>query len=249
MMLNAKTAIVTGAAMGIGKAIAIDLAREGADVVVTDLNLEEAKKVADEIKAIGRKALAIKTDVTKSAEVNQMVKNVLDTFGKIDILVNNAGQGARERASLFKDSSEEVWDFVIGVNLMGVLNCCRAVCDHMIQRHSGKIINIASFDGVVGDPGMADYSGAKAGVIGFTMAFAKEVAQNGIYVNCVSPGPIETRAVKFMSTERIESLKKMTGLGRFGKPEEIAYMVSFLASEKANFITGQNFLVCGLANL
>lgn len=248
-MLNAKTAIVTGAAMGIGKAIAIDLAREGADVVVTDLNLEEAKKVADEIKAIGRKALAIKTDVTKSAEVNQMVKNVLDTFGKIDILVNNAGQGARERASLFKDSSEEVWDFVIGVNLMGVLNCCRAVCDHMIQRHSGKIINIASFDGVVGDPGMADYSGAKAGVIGFTMAFAKEVAQNGIYVNCVSPGPIETRAVKFMSTERIESLKKMTGLGRFGKPEEIAYMVSFLASEKANFITGQNFLVCGLANL
>ena len=249
MKLKDKSAIVTGAAQGIGRAIALILARDGADVTLADIDIGLANKAADEIKALGRKATAMKVDVTKSADTRLMAEKTLDEFGKIDILVNNAGQGARERASLFHESSEDVWDFIIAVNLKGVLNCCRAVVEHMVQRQSGKIVSVASFDGIIGDPGMADYSGAKAGVIGFTRALAKEVASYGINVNCVSPGPIETRAVKFMSPERIESLKKQTGLDRFGKPEEVAYMVGFLASNEADFITGQNFCVCGLGNL
>jgi len=249
MKLKGRVAIVTGAAMGIGRAIALTLAKEGADVVVVDIDPKQANKVANEIKALGRKAIAMKADVTDSGEVKLMAKSTLDEFGKIDILVNNAGQGARERACLFCDSTEEAWDFVIGLNLKGVLNCCRAVIEHMIQRRSGKIVSIASRLGVVGGAGMADYSAAKAGVIGFSKALAKELASYGIYVNCVSPGPIETRQMNLNSPEQIEMLKQKTGLGRLGKPEEVAYMVAFLVSDEAKFITGQNFLVCGLTNL
>ncbi len=245
MELEGKVAIVTGAAMGIGRACALQLAKEGADIVLADIELQEANRVADEIKVIGRRALAIKTDVTKSTEVNQMVKKALEAFGKIDILVSNAGQGARERASLFCDSSEEVRDFVITLNFKGMLNCCRAVINHMIERRTGKIVSISSRLGVIGGKGLADYTSAKAAIIGFSKALAKEVAPHNVYVNTVAPGPIETRDMDFQTPQQIEMLKKGSGLGRYGKPEDIAYMVAFLVSDKANFITGQNFIVAG----
>ncbi len=250
MELEGKVAIVTGAAMGIGRACALQLAKEGADIVLADIELQEANRVADEIKVIGRRALAIKTDVTKSTEVNQMVKKALEAFGKIDILVSNAGQGARERASLFCDSSEEVRNFVITLNFKGVLNCCRAVINHMIENRSGKIVNIASVAGMVGSSaGMADYSAAKAGIIGFSMALAKEVGSYGINVNCVSPGPIETEPILALPEAVREQWKKSSYLGRLGKSEDVAAVVAFLVSDEAGFITGQNYAVCGARNL
>ncbi|MFC2067256.1 SDR family NAD(P)-dependent oxidoreductase [Chloroflexota bacterium] len=250
MKLEHKVAIVTGAAQGIGRAIARELAEEGADIAVADLDLDQATEAVDEIKALGRKAIAMKVDVTNFTQVKEMVNMTLGEFKKIDILVNNAGGSARQRKSPFYQSTEDVWDFVIGSNLKGVLNCCRAVIEHMMQRRSGKIINIASIAGVVGQIELGDYSAAKAGIVGFSKALAKEVAPHGINVNCVSPGAIATdRILAAMPVEFMEELKKSTGLGRIGKPEEVAYMVRFLASDEANFITGQNFMVCGLMNL
>ena len=245
MKLEGKSAIVTGAAQGIGRAIVLTLARDGADVVLADIDVDLAGKVVDEIKDLGRKAIAMKVDVTKSADTRLMAEKTLDEFGKIDILVNNAGQGARERASLFADSTEDIWDFVITLNFKGVLNCCRAVIEHMMQWQSGKIVSVASRLGVIGAPGLADYSAAKAATIGFSRALAKEAASYGINVNCVSPGPIDTRDMDSKPPEVVEMMKKNSGLGRLGKPEEVAHMVAFLVSDEANFITGQNFIVSG----
>jgi len=245
-----KVSIVTGAVRGIGSAIALRLAKDGADIAVCDISLEGANRVVKDIEALGRKALAIKTDVSKSGEVKQMVETTLKAFGRIDILVNNAGGSAGERKSLFHESTEEVWDYVIGINLKGVLICSRAVIGQMMSQRSGKIVNIASVSGMIGHKGLADYSAAKAGVIGFTMALAKEVASYGINVNCVSPGPIDTPGIlQRQSADSHERVKKTTGLGRAGKPEEIANMVAFLTSDEADFITGQNIAVCGTRNL
>jgi NAD(P)-dependent dehydrogenase (short-subunit alcohol dehydrogenase family) len=255
MKLEDRIAIVTGAAGDIGQAIALGLAKEGADVVVADIDSEGASKVVDDIKAIGRRAIAIITDVTKSEETNQMAKVTLDEFGKIDILVNNTGRNARERMSLFCESTEDVWDDIIAVNLKGVFNCTRAVINHMMERRSGKIVSVASVAGVVGSAWVVDYSAAKAGVIGFSKALAKEVAQYGINVNCVSPSTIETKrlAESIRSynwpLDQVQGWKQRTGLGRLGKTEEVAAMVVFLATDDANFITGQNYAVCGLSNL
>jgi len=248
MKLEDRVAIVTGGAGGIGRAISLGLAKEGADVVVADIAIEPANEVVNEIKALGLKAIGMKTDVSKSEEANLMAKTVLDEFGKIDILVNDAGGGARERKSLFCEQTEEVWDYVQAINLKGVRNCTRAVINHMIERRSGKVVSIASICGTEGDVYLVDASATKAGIIGFTTALAKEVASHGINVNCVSPGPIQTRALDHQS-DLIESMKQLTGFGRLGKPEEIAAMVAFLASDDANFITGQNYAVCGLMNL
>jgi len=249
MKLKKKIALVTGAANGIGRAIALGFAREGADIVVADIESEQKDNVVNEIKALGCKALFVKADVSKSKEVNVMAETSLNEFGKIDILVNNAGGSARERHSLFCDSTEEVWDHVFAKNLKGVFNCSRAVINHMIERKTGKIINIASSSGLVGDYGLVDYSAAKAGIIGFTRALSKEVACHGITVNSVAPGPIETRGLGQLAPDMVEHLAKLTGLGRVGMPEEIAAMVVFLATDDANFITGQTFPVCGLRNL
>lgn len=250
MKLKDKVAIVTGAGSGIGRAIALRLAQEGVAIGVNDILLEKANTVADEIQALGGKAMAIEADVSNSQEVNLMVQAVLNKFGGIDILVNNAGGSARERRSMFYESSEEVWDYVLGINLKGVLNCCRAVIGHMMQKRSGKIVNIASVAGMIGSSaGMADYSTAKAGIIGFTMALAKEVGAYGININCVSPGPIETEHVLSLPEDIKEQWKKSTYLGRLGKPEEVASMVAFLVSDEASFITGQNYAVCGARNL
>jgi NAD(P)-dependent dehydrogenase (short-subunit alcohol dehydrogenase family) len=248
MKLENKIAIVTGAANGIGRAIALGLATGGAGVVIADVEIEPANELAGEIRTLGREAMTIEVDVANSKDTKRMVAATLDKFGAIDILVNNAGGPATGRQSLFHKSEEEVWDYVISLNLKGVRNCTRAVINHMIDRRRGKIINIASTSGVIGSTGMVDYSAAKAGIIGFSMALAKEVANYGINVNCVSPGPIQTRSL-LSFPEKMEEAKQITGLGRVGRPEEVAAMVVFLASEDADFITGQNYLMCGLMNL
>jgi NAD(P)-dependent dehydrogenase (short-subunit alcohol dehydrogenase family) len=251
MKLENRIGIVTGGANGIGRAIAIGLAKKGADLVIGDVEIEPANEVVMEIKALGRKAIAVETDVSNSEETKRMAQTTLDEFGRIDILVNNAGGSAREMQSLFHESREETWDFVIGRNLKGVLNCTRAVINHMIERRSGKILNIGSTAGILGQPRLADYSAAKGGIIAFSKALAKEVISYGINVNCVSPGPTQTRIMNVMDSEgkRLEILKKFTGFGRLGKPEEVAAMVVFLVSDEASLITGQNYAVCGLTNL
>ena len=245
MKLEKKAAIVTGAGQGIGRAIALALAKEGADVVVADVIVETTNSVADEIKATGGRALAIKTDVTKSKEVNEMVKTTLRELGKIDILVNNAGGSARERSSEFRDSTEEVWDFVLSRNLKGTLICTRAVINHMIERRSGKIVNIGSIAGVSGGIGQVDYSASKGGVIAFTKALAKEVGQYGVHVNCVSPGVIKTAVFEQLPHELLDGLLAKQYLKDPGEPQDIANMVVFLASDDAKYITGVNYLVDG----
>jgi 3-oxoacyl-[acyl-carrier protein] reductase len=251
MQLKDKNAIVTGGANGIGRAIGFRLAREGANVVVADIDSKQADKVVDEIKALGRKAIAIKVDVTKMNEVKLMVDAVLKEFKRIDILINNAGGSGREKASLFYESTEDTWDYVLDLNLKGTFNCSRAVIGHMIQRSSGKIVNMSSRVGLVGGSMFVDYSAAKAGVIGFTRALAKEVAPYGVNVNAVAPGSTEAGGVLNLPRDKfdIHKLEQGSGLGRLAKPEEIAAMVVFLTTEDANFITGQVFPVCGLGNL
>jgi 3-oxoacyl-[acyl-carrier protein] reductase len=247
MKLKDKIGIVTGGANGIGRAIALGLAGEGASVVVADIDSEQANKVVDEIKALGCEGMAIETDVTRFNEATSMAKTVLDEFKKIDILINNTGGSAREKASLFCESTEDVWDYVLRINLKGTFNCTRAVIEHMMKRRYGKIINISSDTGLVGYSGFVDYSTAKAGIIGFTHALAKEVASYGINVNAVAPGPTATRVM--LASLPGDKFKQRIGLGRLGKPEEIAAMVVFLTTEDANFITGQVIPVCGLSNL
>ncbi len=246
MGLGNRVAIVTGAAHGIGRAIALRLAKEGADVVVADIDLEHANEVVHEIEALGRRGIATKTDVSKSKDAKLMAKTALDKFGKIDILINNAGGSARERGSLFCETTEEVWDYVIGINLKGALNCSRAVINHMIERRSGKIVSTASGAGVTGAAGLVDYSAAKASIIGFTRALAKEVASYGINVNCIDPG---STARRDKPSERIEKGKQRSGWGRLNTPQEVAAIVAFLVSDDAHVITGQYISGGGLHDL
>jgi NAD(P)-dependent dehydrogenase (short-subunit alcohol dehydrogenase family) len=246
MSLIDKVAIVTGSACGIGRAIALGLAKEGASVVVTDINLEGAEAVTREIETLNSRSLAIKADMGQGQDVNQMVDAALRKFGKVDILVNNAGGvGSLLQGRIyFRESNEENWDFIIGRNLKSVFNCTRAVINLMIEKRSGKIINIASGAGIVGEAKLSIYSAAKAGVIGFTKALAKEVGPFRVNVNSVSPGITRTPGTEEVLREEGDSGKRPV-LGRLGEPEDIANMVVFLASDKADYITGQNFVVCG----
>lgn len=248
MRLTGRVAIVTGAAGGIGRGIALELARDGASIVVADVNQTGSDRVVEEIKALGREALAVRTDVSRSQEVNSMARIALERFGRIDTLVNDAGGSARGRNGPFHKSSEEVWDYVLGINLKGVLNCSRAVINHMMERRKGTIVNIASISGVVGSPGRADYSAAKGGIIAFTKALAKEVAGHGVRVVAVSPGFIDTVDwLRRLSKEEADELmrKNMPPVGRIGTAADIARMVAFLASDEAGYITGHNFIVDG----
>ena len=249
MRLQDKIAIVTGSTGGIGQAIAINFAKEGAYVVINGRNAERAKAVSDQIKAMGRQSLVVIADVMKGEEVDKMVKTTLERLGRIDILVNNAGGSARARASLFHESTEDVWDFVIGTNLKGVMICTKAVIKHMMERHTGNIVNISSIAGVIGAEGLADYSAAKAGVIGFTKALAKEVGSYGIRVNAVSPEGIVTQGISQQVPQLLEKAKQKILLGRLGQPEDVAKLVTFLVSDDADFITGQNVIISGGANI
>jgi 3-oxoacyl-[acyl-carrier protein] reductase len=247
MRLNDRIAIVTGGANGIGRAIALGLAGEGADIAIADIDSERIDQVSEAISTMGRRTLAFRTDVTRIDAVNLMVDTVMKEFGKIDILVNNAGGSARERATLFCKSTPEVWDYVIALNLKSTFNCTRAVIDQMMRQRSGKIVNISSDTGLVGYAGFVDYSTVKAGIIGFTRALAKETASYGININAVAPGPTATRTMLVALPG--DRFVQRTGMGRLGQPEEIASMVVYLTSKEADFITGQVFPVCGLSNI
>ena len=245
--LENRVAIVTGGANGIGRATALRLAVEGAAVVIADLEIEPANEVAVQIKDLGQKALAMEVDVSMSQDANRVAAATLDEFGKIDILCNIAG-GPAPSQTPFHESEEEVWDRVMAVNFKSQRNCARAVINHMIEKRSGKILNMASSAGLLGMVNMVDYSASKGGVISFTRALAKEVAQYNINVNAISPGTVMTRGLELFP-ERWDEFNQMSGLGRVGTTDEIAALVAFLVSDEANYITGQNYPVCGLLNL
>ena len=235
-------ALVTGAAQGIGKAVALLLARNGADIVVSDINLEKAEETAKEVQALGRKALATKVDVATLGDVEKMVEAILVQFGKVDILVNNAGIA---RDKLILRMTEEDWDAVLNINLKGTFNCTKAVVRHMSKQRSGKIVNIASVVGEMGNAGQGNYAASKAGVIGFTKTIAREFAQRGINVNAIAPGYIETPMTDALPDRAKEELKRLIPMDRLGKPEDVAEAVLFLVSEASSYITGHVLNVNG----
>jgi 3-oxoacyl-[acyl-carrier protein] reductase len=242
LRLAGKVALVTGAAQGIGRAIALLLAQNGADIVVSDINLEKAEETAKEIEGTGQRAMAIKVDVVHSEEVERMVQTILERFGHIDILVNNAGIA---RDKLILRMTEEDWDAVLNVNLKGTFNCTKAVVRHMSKQRSGKIVSIASVVGEMGNVGQANYSASKAGVIGFTKTIAREFAQRGINVNAIAPGYIETPMTDALPEKAKEELRRLIPMDRLGRPEDVAEALLFLVSETSSYITGQVLNVNG----
>ncbi|WP_408010952.1 3-oxoacyl-[acyl-carrier-protein] reductase [Pseudalkalibacillus sp. A8] len=242
-MLNGKTALVTGASRGIGRAIAIELAKQGASVAVNYSGSEEkARQVVEEIQENGGKAFAIQSDVSSMDSVTAMIKEVITTYGSLDILVNNAGI---TRDNLLMRMKEEEWDAVINTNLKGVFNCTKVVTRQMMKQRAGRIINIASIVGVSGNPGQANYVAAKAGVIGLTKTTAKELSSRGITVNAVAPGFIETDMTDALEGSVKDEMLKQIPLARLGRPEDIAAAVRFLASDESSYITGQTIHVDG----
>ena len=240
-LLEGQTAIVTGASRGIGKAIAIFLAKEGAEVIINySSSLENANKVISEINSFGGKAYPIQADISNENSVNGLIKTVLQKNNQIDVLVNNAGI---TKDGLLMRMKTDDWQKVLDLNLSGVFYCTRAVSRQMLKQKKGRIINITSVVGLMGNPGQANYSAAKAGVVGLTQSSAKEFASRGITVNAVAPGFISTDMTKDLNSESILSA---IPLGRFGKPEDVAGAVRFLAADpSAAYITGQTIQVDG----
>lgn len=235
MVLEDKVAIVTGGSRGIGKAIALELASNGADIVIAAGNMEEIQKTVQEIQGMGRKALGVKTNVVKVEDVENLVKQTMDEFGKIDIMVNNAGI---TRDTLLVRMKEEDWDAVLSVNLKGAFNCTKAVARPMMKQRSGKIINISSVVGLMGNAGQCNYSASKAGLIGLTKSSARELAARNITVNAIAPGFIQTEMTEVLSLEVKEQYIKSIPLQKLGTPADIANAVLFLASSLADYITG-----------
>lgn len=242
--LTDKVAIITGGGTGIGRGIAHEFAKVGADIVVASRKLPNLEKVVEEIKGLGRRALAVATDVRIPEQVDNMVKQTVDEFGKIDILVNNAGASF---VCPVEDMSPNGWDAVIGINLKGPFLCSKAVARLWIeQKRGGKIINISSTAGLNPSPGMAHYGAAKAGLMNLTKTLAVEWARHNIYVNCIAPGLIRTEgAYDAMSLTDEEESARRIPLGRAGRTEEIAYMAICLASEASSFLTGETIAVQG----
>ncbi len=235
--LNGKVAVVTGASRGIGRAIALELAARGARVVVNYHRSEQAaQEVVSQIKANGGEAVAFQADVSDFQQAQALIKFALETFGDLHILVNNAGI---TRDTLLMTMSEEDWDEVIRTNLKSTFNCSKAAIRHMIRKRYGRIINIASVAGQMGNAGQTNYSASKAGQIGFTKALAREVASRNITVNAIAPGFVDTEILNTMPRETLDAALKLVPLGRMGRPEEIAFAVAFLASDQAAYITGQ----------
>ena len=243
MKLEGKKVLVTGASRGIGRAIALEMAAEGADVAVNYAGSESAAKaVAAEIEAMGRKAMVVQADISSNEAATAMVEAVVKEFGRIDVLVNNAGI---TRDGLLMRMKEEDWDAVITTNLKGVFNCTKAVIKYMMKQKAGHIVSISSVVGAVGNAGQANYVAAKAGVVGFTKAVAKEVASRGITVNAVAPGFIKTDMTAVLNEKQVEGMLNNIPSKKLGEPSDIAKAVVFLASEDANYITGQTINVDG----
>ncbi|OIJ09869.1 3-oxoacyl-[acyl-carrier-protein] reductase [Anaerobacillus arseniciselenatis] len=242
-MLNGKVALVTGASRGIGRAISLQLAKQGAKVAVNYAGNEaKANEVVEEIKALGGEAIAIKADVANVTDVDAMVKETIKTFGSLEILVNNAGI---TRDGLIMRMKEEDWDAVINTNLKGVFNCSKAVTRQMMKQRFGRIVNISSVVGVLGNAGQANYVAAKAGVIGLTKSLARELANRNITVNAVAPGFIETDMTDELSEDVKQELLKQIPLAKLGQAEDISAVVRFLVSDDANYMTGQTLHVDG----
>ena len=236
MILKDKIALVTGAAQGIGKAIALRLANSGANLVIVDMNLEKAEETAKEIEKLGRRAIALKANVASLQEAETIMDETVARLGAIHILVNNAGI---TRDALILRMKEEEWDAVIDVNLKGTFNCTKSAVKYMSKQRYGRIINIASIVGEMGNAGQANYSASKAGVIALAKTIAREFAIRNITCNAVAPGFIETAMTQALPEKVREELAKQIPMGRLGAPEDVAEGVLFLVSDAANYITGQ----------
>jgi 3-oxoacyl-[acyl-carrier protein] reductase len=242
MKLKDKVALVTGSAQGIGKAIAIALAKEGAGIVVSDINIELAAQTAKEMEAMGVKTMALKTNVADPADVEKSVEEIVKTMGRIDILVNNAGI---TKDNLLIRMKKEDWDAVIGVNLTGVFNCTKAVSSLMMKQRYGKIINIASIVGQMGNFGQANYAASKGGVIAFTKTVARELASRSVTVNAIAPGFIRTAMTDKIPEDIKKKMIEQIPMGKLGTPEDVANAVLFLAGPESDYITGQVLAING----
>ncbi len=240
--LDGKNAIVTGSARGIGKAIAMKLAQEGANVVIVDVNLDAAQETAKEIGGLGRKSFALKVDVTQYAEVETMINKTRDDWGSVDILVNNAGI---TKDGLIMRMTPEDFDLVININLKGVFNGIKAAFPVMMRQKSGKIVNIASIIGLIGNAGQANYAASKGGVIALTKTAAKELASRGVTVNAVAPGYIQTPMTDKLPEDVKKAMLELIPLKRMGQPEDVAKVALFLSSSDSDYVTGQVVTVDG----
>jgi len=241
-MLKGQISIITGGARGIGKAIALRFAEEGSDIAICDVNQDVLLEAKKEIEAKGVKVLAEKVDVTNAGDVQNFIQKALDNFGKIDILINNAGI---TRDGLLVRMSEHDWEAVLNVNLKGVFNCTKAAAKSMMKKRSGKIVNIASIIGLVGNAGQSNYAASKGGVIAFTKSIAKELAARNINVNAVAPGFIETDMTAKLPENVKSEILKQVPLGKMGSARDVANIALFLVSEASAYVTGQVVQVDG----
>jgi 3-oxoacyl-[acyl-carrier protein] reductase len=242
MQLENKIAVITGSGRGIGRAIALQLAKEGANIVVSDIDAATASDVVAEVGALGREAISVAGDISRLTDAQMLIDKTVETFGQIDFLINNAGI---TRDNLLMRMSEEEWDSVIAVNLKGTYNCIRSATKTLMKQRSGRIINIASVVGQMGNPAQINYAASKAGIIGMTKSAAKELASRNILVNAVAPGFIETAMTAKLPEQAREKLIGLIPLNRLGEPEDVAKVVLFLCSSSANYITGQVINVDG----
>lgn len=242
MRFEGRVAIVTGSARGLGKSIITRLAKEGAKVVVTDLKQEECDSVAAEINAQGGEAMAVACDVTNRASVQALAAATVERFGKIDVLVNNAG--ITKDASL-KKMTDEQWDAVINVNLKSVFICTQEISKYMVQENYGRVISMSSLAGVMGNFGQTNYAASKAGIVGMTKTWAKELGKNNITANCIAPGFMNTEMTKTIPQNIVDQMLSAIPVGRMGEPEEIAAAAAYLASEEAGFVNGVTLNVNG----
>ncbi len=240
--LLGQVAIVTGSARGIGKAIALALARRGADVVITDIDEAVSRATSKEIEGLGRRSLAIRCDVSQKADVETLVKTTLDTLGGLDIFVNNAGI---TRDTLLMRMSEEQWDQVLDINLKGTFFGCQVAGKAMMKARRGRIVNLASIMGLIGNVGQANYAASKGGVIALTRSAAKELAARNINVNAIAPGFIETEMTRELPEKSRQQFLDIVPLKRVGTPEDVAHLVCFLCSEESSYITGQVIVIDG----